>query len=95
MLFSLAISFSSSQAMDGSDDIEPKLMRTPASADFAILPLKTQNIFGPLAGNLMGSGMLSVKHAETIMTLSPFQNPLCGQSRNSPGSLGIRKWLSC
>ena len=61
--------------MDGLEGTALKLTRNPVNADFATLHLKTQNIFGPLAGNLMGSGMLSVKHAETTMTLSPFQKP--------------------
>ena len=81
--------------MDGSEGIAVKLMKNPAYVDFATQRLKTQSIFGPHAGHLMGSGMLFVKNAKRITALFPSLLPLCGQSRNSSGSFGIQKWLSC
>ena len=36
-----------------------------------------------------------VSLAMTLKSNNPMCNPLCGQSRNSSGSLGIRKWVSC
>ena len=53
----LAISSSSLQDMVGSEDIAVKLTKIPVYVDSANLPKKTQNIFGPLAGHLMGSDM--------------------------------------
>ena len=91
----LAISSSSLQDMVGSEDIALKLTKIPVYVDFAILPLKTQSIFGPLVGHLMESDMLYAKHAKRMTVLFPFPNPLSGQSRNSSGSFGIQKWLSC
>ena len=81
--------------MDGSEDIALKLTKIQIYVASAILRLKIQIIYGPLAGYLMGSGMLLNKNAKRLTAPYPSQNPLCGQSRNSPGSLGIRKWLSC
>ena len=81
--------------MDGSDSIVLKLTKSPACVDFAILPLKTQIIFGPPVGHLMGLDMLFAKTAKLMTALFPFLNPLCGQSRNSSGSFEIQKWLSC
>ena len=81
--------------MDGSEDIALKLMRIPVNVDFATQRLKTLHIFGPHAGHLMGSGMLFVKNVKRITALFPSLLPLCGQSRNSSGSFGIQKWLSC
>ena len=77
--------------MDGSEDIALKLTKIPVYVDSAIPPLKIQIIYGPPAGYLMGSGMLLNKNAKRMTTLYPSQNPLCGQSRNSSGSLGIQK----
>ena len=91
----LAISSSSLQDMVGSEDIALKLTKIPVYVDSANLPLKTQSIFGPHAGHLMGSGMLFAKNAKRITALFPSLLPLCGQSRNSSGSFGIQKWLSC
>ena len=91
----LAISSSSLQDMVGSEDIALKLTKIPVYVDSANLPLKTQSIFGPHAGHLMGSGMLFVKNAKRITALFPSLHPLCGQSRNSSGSFEIQKWLSC
>ena len=91
----LDISFSFSLDMDGSEDIALKLTRIPVNVDFVTQRLKTLHIFGPHAGHLMGSGMLFVKNAKRITALFPSLLPLCGQSRNSSGSFGIQKWLSC
>ena len=91
----LDISYNFSLDMDGSEDIALKLMRIPVNVDFATQRLKTLHIFGPHAGHLMGSGMLFVKNAKRITALFPSLLPLCGQSRNSSGSLEIQKWLSC
>ena len=91
----LAFLSSFSLDMDGSEDTALKLMRIQVLVDFAIQSLKTQHIFGPLVGHLMGSGMLFVKNAKRITALFPSLLPLCGQSRNSSGSFGIQKWLSC
>ena len=81
--------------MDGSEDTALKLMKTPVYVDSAILRLKIQIIYGPPAGHLMGSGTLLNKNVKRMTVLYPSQNPLCGQSRNSSGSLEIQKWLSC
>ena len=81
--------------MDGSEDTASKLTKTPVYVDSAILRLKIQIIYGPPAGYLMGSDMLSNKNAKRMTPLYPSLNPLCGQSHNSFGSLGIQKWLSC
>ena len=91
----LAFSSSSSLDMDGSEDIAVKLTKTLAFVDFATLPLKTQNIYGPPVGLLMGSDMLFYKIANRMTALFPLLNPLCGQSHSSSGSFEIRKWLSC
>ena len=81
--------------MDGSEGIAVKLMKNPAYVDFATQRLKTQSIFGPHAGHLMGSDMPFAKNVKRTIALCPSLNPLCGQSRNSSGSLEIQKWLSC
>ena len=91
----LAFSSSSLQDMVGSEDIAVKLTKIPVYVDSANLPLKTQSIFGPPVGHLMGSDMLFAKTAKLMTVLSHFLNPLCGQSRNSSGSFEIQKWLSC
>ena len=81
--------------MDGSDDTALKLTKILVCVDFAILPLRTQNIFGLHVALLMESDMLSYKIAKMMTPLYPFLNPLCGQSHNSSGSFEIQKWLSC
>ena len=81
--------------MDGSEGITAKLMRNPFYVDLATQHLKTQSIFGPHAGHLMGSDMQFAKNVNRTTVLCPSLNPLCGQSRNSSGSLEIQKWLSC
>ena len=81
--------------MDGLEDIAVKLMRIPVYVDFATQRSKTQSIFGPHAGHLMGSDMQFAKNVKRTTVLCPSLNPLCGQSRNSSGSLEIQKWLSC
>ena len=80
--------------MDGSGDTALKLTRIPVNVDFATLHLKIRNIFGPPAGYLMGSDMLSAKNVRRKTVLYPLLNPLCGQLRNSFGFLGIQKWMS-
>merc|ERR1712077_59137 len=81
--------------MAGSDDIALRLMRTLVFVDSAILPKKTQLIFGPPVPNLTGSGTQFVNNVKRMATSSPLLNPLCGQSGSSTGSFGIQKWLSC
>ena len=81
--------------MDGSEGIAVKLMRNPAYVDFATQRLKTQSIFGPHAGHLMGSDMLLFRTVRRMTVLFPFLNPLSGRSRNLSGSFEIQKWLSC
>ena len=69
--------------MAGLDDIDLSLMKTsPTYAAFATLPVKTQSIFGPPVGTLMGSGMLLDNYAEMTRAAFRLINPLCGQSRN-------------
>ena len=85
-----AISFSSSRAMVGSEDITLKLTKTQVSANFVIPPLKTQNTSGPLVGNSTGSDMLYAKMLKRITALYLFLNPLCGQSRKFSGSFVIK-----
>ena len=91
----LAISSSSLQDMVGSEDIALKLTKIPVYVDSANLPLKTQSIFGPHAGHLMGSDMLLFRTVRRMTVLFPFLNPLSGRSRNLSGSFEIQKWLSC
>ena len=81
--------------MAGSEGTVWKLTKILVYVDFAVLHLKTQSIFGPLVGHLMGSDTLYARSVKTITVLSLFLNPLCGQSRNSSGSFEIQKWLSC
>ena len=64
--------------MDGSEDIVLKLTRTQVNADFATVHLKTQSIFGPLVGKLMGSDMLFAKFVKRTTVLYPFQSPSSG-----------------
>ena len=68
--------------MDGSEDIVPKLTRTRVNADFATLHLKTQNIYGPHVGNLMGSDMRFAKIAKRTTVLYPFLSPSSGLLNN-------------
>ena len=72
-----------------------KLSQSLINIHVWILHLKIQNIFGPLVGHLMGSDMLLAKNVKRRTVLYPSLNPLCGQSRNSFGSFGIQKWMSC
>ena len=81
--------------MVGSEDIALKLTKIPVYVDSANLPLKTQSIFGPHAGHLMGSDMLLFRTVRRMTVLFPFLNPLSGRSRNLSGSFEIQKWLSC
>ena len=69
--------------MAGLVDIDLSLMKTsPTYVAFATLPVKTQNIYGPPVGTLMGSGMLLDNYAEMTRAAFRLINPLCGQSRN-------------
>ena len=69
--------------MDGLVDIDLSLMKTSTPyADFAKMTVKTQNIYGPPVGTLMGSGMLLDNYAEMTKAAFHLINPLCGQSRN-------------
>ena len=77
--------YSLSLDMDGSVDIDLSLMKTPPTypyVDFATMPVKTQSIWGPPVGTLMGSGMLLDNYAEMTRAVFHLINPLCGQSRN-------------
>ena len=69
--------------MAGLVDIDLSLMKTSTTyVDFARLTVKTQNIYGPPVGTLMGSGMLLDNYAEMTRAAFRLINPLCGQSRN-------------
>ena len=69
--------------MAGSVDIDLSLMKTsPTYVDFATLPVKTQSIYGPPVGTLMGSGMQLANYAEMTGAAFHLRHPLCGQSRN-------------
>ena len=69
--------------MAGLVDIDLSLMKTsPTYVVFATLPVKTQNIYGPPVGTLMGSGMQLANYAEMTGAAFHLRHPLCGQSRN-------------